>query len=95
MEELEITDSQNLNEINYKEEYEKLKEATKTLVEQINQQNDRQAQINEDRDMFMMYKRMDYLFQILNISDKFPESFINKCINEIIQVLNFKEDEAK
>lgn len=51
--------------------------------------------MQDDRNMYMMYKRMEYLFQIIDRSEKFPEYFVKKCIEEVIQVLNFEDNAAE
>ena len=79
----------------YKEKYEELKTFSNNLIEQLKKQKTQEQRVQEEREMFMMYKRMDYLFNIINNSDKYPIHFVEKCVKEVIQVLNFEEDADK
>lgn len=94
----EIKNKKNLKtpiSVDYEEKYNQLKEFSENLIKQLENQKTQEQKVEEERNLFMMYKRMDYLFQILKMSNKFPDAFIEKCKKEVIQVLNFDEDETK
>lgn len=39
-----------------------------------------------------IYKRMDYLFKIIENSVMFPEDFLAKCTDEIVKAMTIPED---
>ena len=81
------------NDKTLQEKYDELKKFTEGLVNEMNKQKSQEQKIEEERNLFMMYKRMDYLFHIMGMSEKFDKDFIKKCENEIVQVLNFDNDD--
>ena len=89
------TEKDTLKNDDYKAKYEELKTLSNKLIEQLKAQKTQEQRVQEEREMFMMYKRMDYLFNIINNSDKYPRLFVTKCVHDVIQVLNFEEDADK
>lgn len=53
----------------------------KTLIEQVKQ-----------KDMFNIFKRMDYLFQVLRYKDCFNNTFVETCAEEIQNALTVAEE---
>jgi len=53
----------------------------KALVEQLKQ-----------RDLAMLFKRMDYLFAVVGNSGMFPKEFVDKCVGDIQAQLTVPED---
>jgi hypothetical protein len=41
------------------------------------------------------FTRLDFLFKVVKYSDKFPESFVKTCIDEICENMTIKEEEDK
>ena len=41
------------------------------------------------------FTRLDFLFKVVKYSDKFPESFVKLCIDEICENMTIKEEEDK
>lgn len=46
------------------------------------------------RDMTNMFKRLDYLFKVIENSDVFSEGFVNDCVQEIEAALTPVEPET-
>lgn len=36
--------------------------------------------------------RLEYLFKVLRLSSLFPEEFIDKCVAEVVEMLEIKEE---
>ena len=36
---------------------------------------------------FAMFKRLDYLFEVVKNDSKFPKEFVDACINEIVETM--------
>lgn len=65
-------------------------ETKKLTYEQLNdacnqlwQQNKQLVVRNRELEQYALNKRMDYLFKVLEFSDKFPSDFIIDCASEI------------
>lgn len=66
------------------------KEKQKLTYEQLNdacnqlwQQNKQLVMKNRELEQFALNKRMDYLFKVLEFSDKFHSDFVVECVGEI------------
>lgn len=67
--------------------YEELNQVASQLQEQNHLLHQRCGElINEinKRDASNLFKRMDYLFKVLDHADKFPADFVTSCSEEII-----------
>lgn len=60
-------------------------------VQQLQNQN--QALITKLNEVnnFTMFKRCDYLFEIVKQSEKFPSDFVEKCVKEIVSFITIPE----
>ena len=59
--------------------YEQLNDA----CNQLYQQNRHLSARNKELEQFIMAKRLDYLFKVLELSEKFPRGFVQDCATEI------------
>lgn len=66
--------------------YEQLNQVAQALQQRCMQAESRLNGINYTA------MRLDYLFKVLNSSAKFPEDFIENCINEVVELLEIKEE---
>ena len=68
--------------------YEELENVAHQLSEQSRQLYAKlqQSELNN------VYKRLDYLFKILEFRSCFEDSFINKCVNEIEEIMTIPEE---
>lgn len=89
--ETEITEkknpkNQNVNkeEIDLQMELDSMtKEKLKTTCGQLYYQNQQLMNRIKSMDMTNIFKRLDYLFKVVENADKFPESFVRTVIDEI------------
>jgi galactokinase/mevalonate kinase-like predicted kinase len=49
----------------------------------------------QDADLSNLFKRLDYLFAVVENAEKFPEDFVKKCVDEIINSMTLPENETK
>lgn len=78
------------------------KEEKKLTYEQLNdacnqlwQQNKQLATRTRELEQFAMNKRLDYLFKVLEYSNKFNSDFIVNCVNEIEEAMTITNQEEK
>lgn len=45
-----------------------------------------------DSNLANMFKRLDYLFKIIENENKFEKDFVDNCIAEIVEIITIKED---
>ena len=66
------------------------------------QRNDQLLNALKEMDMANMFKRLDYLFKVLEISSKnnaasdypcFAKEFVEKCVQEIQEAMTLKQEE--
>lgn len=68
----------------------------KNYCAQLGRQNSRLKAMVEKQDLFNMFKRLDYLFTVLQTKDVFDSGFVSCCVAEIKQALTVeKESQAK
>jgi hypothetical protein len=73
---------------NKKLTYEQLNDACNQLL----QQNQQLAGRNRELESFVMFKRLDYLFKVLEHTTMFPNAFLISCANEIKEALTVPEE---
>lgn len=66
--------------------YEQLQQAAVTLQQRCIQAEGRLAALN------MTTMRLDYLFKVLKYEDAFDTAFVQKCVTEIKDLLEVKEE---
>lgn len=60
-------------------------------VSQLQNQNQQLIQRVRELDNFVMFKRCDYLFEVMKNANMFPEDFVKKCAGEIMTFLTIPE----
>jgi methyl-accepting chemotaxis protein len=86
--------------------YEELNQACAEMSQQIQQQNKYIQQLHkqmQEMNFMLQNKRMDYLFRIVEISNKsntseyacFDKSFVEECIAEIQESLTIPQEKGK
>lgn len=68
--------------------YEELQNAANQLSLQVKQLYTKLQEAN----MVNMFKRIEYLFKVLELKDSFKASFVKGCAAELVNVLTLKED---
>ena len=49
----------------------------------------------QQADMANMFKRLDYLFKVVENVDNFPQEFTKQCIDEIVNIMTISTEETK
>ena len=77
----------------------KMEEQKKLTYEQLNdacnqlwQQNKQLVKRNKELEQFVMNKRLDYLFKVLECSKEFSSDFIENCTSEIEEAMTVPQD---
>jgi hypothetical protein len=70
-------------EVREKPTYEQLENYVNQLASQNRALTKRVAELSE----ISMFKRIDYLFKVIENKDSFDESFVKTCSNEIVDVM--------
>lgn len=68
--------------------YEQLNDA----CNQLWQQNKQLVARNRELETFVMNKRLDYLFKVLELSNQFSSDFVVNCSSEIEQAMTISQD---
>lgn len=68
--------------------YEQLNDA----CNQLWQQNKQLVARNRELETFVMNKRLDYLFKVLELSNQFSSDFVGNCSSEIEQAMTIPQD---
>lgn len=69
--------------------YEELENTAHQLSEQL-----RQAYIQlRQNNMVQVFKRLDYLFKVIEFENKFPKEFTSKCLIEIQELITIPDKE--
>ena len=76
-----------------------MEEQKKLTYEQLNdacnqlwQQNKQLVKRNKELEQFVMNKRLDYLFKVLECSKEFSSDFIENCTSEIEEAMTVPQD---
>lgn len=76
-----------------------MEEQKKLTYEQLNdacnqlwQQNKQLVKRNKELEQFVMNKRLDYLFKVLECSKEFSSDFIENCASEIEEAMTIPQD---
>lgn len=93
MEEKKLNPQENASaqDNNQKLTYEQLNEA----CSQLYQQNQNLLKQLQQANMVNMFKRLDYLFQVLKYNTLFEEGFVSNCINEIQDAMTIQQEEKE
>ena len=49
----------------------------------------------QQADMANMFKRLDYLFKVVENVDNFPQEFTKRCVDEIVNIMTISTEETK
>lgn len=49
----------------------------------------------QQADMANMFKRLDYLFKVVENVDNFPQEFTKHCVEEIVTIMTIPTEETK
>ena len=71
--------------------YEQLQNVAHQLSEQVRQLYAKLQEAN----MVNIFKRLDYLFKVVEHSSKFDIEFLEKCISEIQEILTIPENKEE
>lgn len=58
---------------------------------QLREQNSVLFQHLQEANLTNAFRRLDYLFAVLDKSDFFPQDFVKKCVDEIVEMLTIPE----
>lgn len=71
--------------------YEELNQQVVALVNQVKQLYAKIHELN----MANAFHRLNYLFKVLELGDKFSPEFVSSCVNEIESLMTLPEEEAE
>lgn len=74
-----------------KEDPVNMEEQYKGLVSQLYERNQQLVEALNEKNTALMFKRMDYLFKIIEQSHMFDDEFVTKCIDELQKTLDVTE----
>lgn len=75
-----------------KEKKELSHEELKNVAGQLQQQNKFLIEQLQKQQGEGFYKRLDYLFKVVEFNGVFPEEFIGSCIDEIVSAITIPEE---
>lgn len=67
-------------------------EQLENVCHQLSEQSRTLYQKLQEANMNNLFKRLDYLFAVIDNKDAFPEDFITKCVNEIMVSMTIPEE---
>ncbi len=68
-------------------------EDLENLCHQLSDQGQKLYRQLQEANMTNVFKRLDYLFAVVDNREAFPEDFTKKCIDEIINTMTLPEPE--
>ena len=63
------------------------------LVDQLYSRNQQLAEALNEKNTALMFKRLDYLFKVIESSHMFSDEFVDKCIDELQRTLDITQEE--
>ncbi len=76
-----------------KEDSVNMEEQYKGLVSQLYERNQQLVEALNEKNTALMFKRMDYLFKIIEQSHMFDDEFVTKCIDELQKTLDVTQEQ--
>lgn len=70
-------------------------EQLENIAHQLSEQSKHLYAKLQEANMLNMFKRLDYLFKVVENSHAFNNSFVDKCISEIEGLITIPESEEK
>ena len=68
-------------------------EELENVCHQLSDQSQTLYRKLQEANMTNMFKRLDYLFAVAENKEAFPEEFVKKCVDEIINTMTIPETE--
>ena len=62
------------------------------IAHQLNEQNVQLYRKLQEANLDNMFKRLDYLFKVLDKPEFFENEFVDKCANEIVELMTIPEE---
>ena len=89
---MEVVKNENEKSLKNKEKmsYEELE----NIAHQLSEQSRVLMQKLQEANMGNMFKRLDYLFKIIEFEHMFDGNFIDKCIKEVQDMISIPEEES-
>ena len=69
-------------------------EELENIAHQLSEQSRVLMQKLQEANMGNMFKRLDYLFKIIEFEHMFDDNFIDKCIKEVQDMISIPEEES-
>ena len=82
-------EEKNVNEETQKMTYEQLE----SVARQLSEQNRELYTKLQQMDMMNIFKRLDYLFRVIENHTKFGKAFVDECKDEIVTLMTIPEKE--
>lgn len=82
---------------NTKLDYDNLKAVCSEVTAEnsmLKKQLEQAKKIVNEMNMTNLFKRLDYLFKVLEFNYAFPDNFEDKCSKEIMEILTVKEENS-
>ena len=70
-------------------------EQLESAANQLAQQNQALRQQMQEMNYFNLFKRLDYLFKVVENDTKFATDFVETCTNEIVSLMTTVEEPAE
>ena len=67
-------------------------EELENVCHQLSEQSRSLYEKLQESNMNNLFKRLDYLFAVIENSEKFPEDFTKRCIDEIVTAMTIKNE---
>lgn len=71
--------------------YDELKDYAKQLSMQAQRMSHRIMELEE----MVNFKRLDYLFKVVEYPIQFPEDFVRECVEEIVTIMTIKPEQEE
>lgn len=68
-------------------------EELENVCHQLSEQSQTLYRKLQEANMTNMFKRLDYLFAVIENGDAFPESFVKQCVDEVVTSMTIPEEE--
>lgn len=68
-------------------------EEMKNVAAQLQHQNEQMRNAIMKLDYTNTFKRLDYLFKVVENSIQFPDDFVSECVAEIVNTITIKDTE--
>lgn len=65
------------------------------LIDQLYSRNQQLVEALNEKNTAMMFKRLDYLFKVVEQSHMFDDEFVTKCIDELQKTLDVTQEQTE